>query len=228
MKKFILSLSILTILIFFDSCKKDKVAPVSASYNYFPTQQGKFVVYTVDSIVHRTDDNSNDDSVSYYHFEIKDVIDSSFYDLSGKKRQVILRYYKDSMNDWTLRNVWSQLLTSSAAYRYEDNVAYHKLAFPINSSIKWDGNDMNTEDEELYEYEELHSANTFNGLQFDSTITVLQRDDLYFIGSIYGKEIYAAGIGMIFHQRDELNFNGVGQVSSGTEYKMTVIDYGQQ
>jgi hypothetical protein len=124
--------------------------------------------------------------------------------------------------------VYSQLLTSSAAYRYEDNVAYHKLAFPINSSIKWDGNDMNTEDEELYEYEELHTANTFNSLQFDSTITVLQRDDLYFIGSIYGKEIYAAGVGMIFHQRDELNFNGVGQVSSGTEYKMVVIDYGQQ
>jgi hypothetical protein len=218
------------------SCKKDKVGePRPLSYHYFPTVQGTFVVYNVDSIVHRTDDNDNDDSVSEYHFKIKDVIDSSFTDLEGKTRQVVLRYYKDSITDWTLRSVWSQSLTTSAAYRYEDNVAYHKLAFPINSSIRWDGNDKNTEEEELYQYEDIHSAVSVTSvdyfsvsatLQFDSTITVLQRDDLYFIGSIYGKEIYAQGVGMIYHQRDELNFNGIGQVSTGTEYKMTAIDYG--
>jgi len=155
--------------------------------------------------------------------------------LEGKKRQVVLCYYKDSLTDWTIRNVWSQLLTSASAYRSEDNVSYHKLAFPINTSIKWDGNDMNTNDEELYSYEDIHSASTVSSLSynsvtttldFDSTITVLQIDELLFIGRTYGKEIYAENVGLIFKERDELSFNGVGQVSSGTEYKMTAVDFG--
>src|SRR4051812_15367581 len=235
MKKLIVSFLAVAFLVFFYSCKKDKKeTPASPSYNYFPTEQGKFVVYNVDSIVHRTDDNQNDDSVSRYHFQIKDVIDSSFYDLEGKKRQVIVRYYKDSITDWTLRSVWSQLLTSSAGYRYEDNIAYHKLAFPINSRIKWNGNDMNTDLEEMYSYEDIHSNSQLSStsfdsvattLQFDSTITVLQIDETLVISRTYGEEIYAENVGLIFKERDELNYQGP-QISSGTEFKMTVVDYG--
>jgi hypothetical protein len=224
--------------VFVYSCKKDKrIIPTQASYNYFPTEYGRYVVYNVDSTVHRTDDNQNDDSVSYYHFQLKDVIDSSFTDLEGHVRQVVLRYYKDSTMDWTLRNVWSQLLTSSGAYRYEDNVTYHKLAFPLSSSIRWNGNDMNTLEEEEYEYEDIHVWTELTSLsydsvsttvQFDSTIVVLQIDDLNVIERTYGQEIYAENVGMVFHQRDELKLNGVGNISEGTEYKMTAIDYGPQ
>jgi hypothetical protein len=236
MTKYLLAFVVIAVA-FVSSCKKDKrITPASASYNYFPTEYGRWVVYNVDSIAHRTDDNNNDDSVSTYHFQLKDVIDSSFLDLEGKMRQVIVRYYRSSLNpNWTLRNVYSQLLTSAAAYRFEENVAYHKLAFPINSSIEWDGNDMNTGDEELYSYEDIHSfasitSESFDfvstALDFDSTIAVLQIDELNFIERKYGKEIYAENVGMVFHQRDELSFNGAGQISHGSEYKMTVADYG--
>jgi hypothetical protein len=223
--------------VFIYSCKKDKrIIPVQASYHYFPTEYGKYVVYNVDSTVHRTDDQDNDDSISYFHFQLKYVIDSSFADLEGRTRQVVVCYYKDSTMDWTLRNVFSQLLTSSGAYTYEDNITYHKLAFPISSSIKWDGNDQNTNDEELYQYEDIHTSSELSSMsydsvvtniQFDSTIIVLQRDDVYVIGSVYGKEIYAENVGMVYHERDELEFNtSLNVTSSGTEYKMTAIDYG--
>src|SRR5438067_206237 len=126
MKKNALFLLAVALMVLFFSCSKDKILkPSSPSYNYFPTEQGKFVIYNVDSTVHRTDDGFSDDSVSHYHFQLKDVVDSSFYDLEGKKRQVLLQYYRDSLDtNWNLRNVWSQLLTTSAAYRYEDNVPY--------------------------------------------------------------------------------------------------------
>ena len=237
MRKQSLLLSVFAFAVLVFSCKKDKIIkPSSPSYNYFPTEQGKYVIYNVDSVVHSTNDNNNDDSVSTYHFQLKYVVDSSFNDLERKRRQVLAIYYRDSLNTtWTIRNVWSQLLTSSSAYRYEDNIPYHRLAFPINTTIRWDGNDMNTYDEEQYEYEDIHSSSEMSSmdfnhvtttLQFDSTITILQVDDLNFIEKIYGKEAYAENVGMIYHQRDELSFNGVGQISSGTEYKMTVQDYG--
>lgn len=235
MKQLKFILSVVGILALFYSCKEDKITLPVPSYNYFPTDYGRFVVYNADSIVHRTDDNNNDDSISYYHYQLKDVIDSTFPDLEGKKRQVILRYYKDSITDWTLRNVWSQLLSSSTAYRYEDNIAYHKLAFPISSSIKWNGNDMNTDVEELYSYQSIHSSSQVSSmsfdsvtttLQFDSTINVLQIDETLFIGRTYGVEIYAENVGLIYKERDELTYNGAQQISSGTEYKLTVMDYG--
>jgi hypothetical protein len=63
-------------------------------------------------------------------------------------------------------------------------------------------------------------------LQFDSTINVLQIDETLFIGRTYGVEIYAENVGLIYKERDELTYNGAQQISSGTEYKLTVMDYG--
>ena len=103
------------------------------SLNYFPTEIGAWVTYSVDSIYHAENDNLNDDSVYYSHSEIKEEIDSSFIDGSGQTVQVINRYYIiDPSNDWSIINVWTQYLTPYSAYRIENNIPLHKLAFPIN------------------------------------------------------------------------------------------------
>ena len=110
------------------SCKKESVEAPALSYNYFPTESGKYIIYDVDSIYHSETDNNNDDSVFSYHFQIKDKIDSSFIDLEGRLNQVRLRYHRD--NDtlpWQLTEVWTQYLSSTSAYLTEENIKYHKL-----------------------------------------------------------------------------------------------------
>lgn len=218
----ILSLSTLS----WFSCKKESVESQSLSFNYFPTEKGKFVIYDVDSIYHSENDNNNDDSVYSYHFQIKDKIDSSFIDLEGRLNQVRLRYHRN--NDtmpWQLTNVWTQYLSSTSAYVTEDNVKYHKLSFPINSTITWNGNDSNTEDEESYYYEYYHESDQLNGMSFDSTLSVIQIDENNFVETMYGNEIYAAGIGMIYKERNDLGKKN-GQVVKGLEYKMVVAGFG--
>jgi len=208
------------------SCGKESLELPSPSYNYFPTDLGRYVIYDVDSIVHSTDDNDNDDSVYYFHYQVKEVIDTPFIDGEGKERQVVVRYYRpDSTQAWSFNIVWSQTLSSTAAYRWEDNVPYHKMGFPISNEIQWNGNDKNTMNEEMYHYTDIHSSKSLNIFDFDSTITVIQRDDNNFVELIYGKEIYAAGIGMIFKERDDLRKSG-GMLVSGTEFKMTVNSFG--
>ena len=177
------------------SCKKEIVEAPALSFNYFPTEKGKFIIYNVDSIYHSESDNNNDDSVFSYQFQIKDKIDSSYIDLEGRVNQVRLRYHRDNDTmQWQLTEVWTQYLSTTSAYLTEENIKYHKLSFPINSSITWNGNDSNTEEEELYFYEYYHESDFINGLSFDSTLSVIQIDENNFVETIYGNEKYAAGV----------------------------------
>jgi hypothetical protein len=222
-----IALFIVVVTTFFGSCGKETLETGSPSYNYFPTAKGNFVVFDVDSIVHGTNDNENDDSVYYYHYQVKEVIDTPFTDGEGKQRQVVVRYYRaDSTQEWTINIVWSQQLTSASAYRWEDNIPYHKMSYPISYEIEWNGNDRNTLEEEMYHYENIHSAKSYGTLVFDSTLTIIQRDEDNFVETIYGEEVFAAGVGMIYKERKNLRKTS-GMVVSGTEFKMVVNSYGQ-
>lgn len=208
------------------ACKKESIIPASPSYNYFPDQRGRWVSYTVDSIYHGENDNNNDDSVYSFRFQVMETIDSTFLDGQGRPTQLVYRYKRQSSADeWSFVAVWTQTLTLTGAYRKEDNIAYHKLAFPINSSINWDGNAANTLEEEFYSYEDIHESLSLSGISFDSTLTVQQMDEDNFVEKIFGKEIYAAGVGLIYRERDELGKRN-GIVVKGLEYKMTLLDYG--
>ncbi len=211
---------------FVSSCKKETVLPKISSYNYFPTTNGKWVRYQVDSVYHSENDNNNDDSVYTFQFEVMEKLDSSFLDGEGKENQII-KYYRrtDSLSSWNFVNVWTQSLTPTAAYRSENNIRMHKLAFPINSSITWNGNDANTFDEEMYHYENINESGSYNSLFFDSTISVLQIDENNYVEKIYGKEVYATHVGLIYKERNELGKRN-GIVVKGFEVRMKVISFG--
>ena len=208
------------------SCKKETVVLPALSYDYFPIEEGRFIIYDVDSIYHSENDNNNDDSVYAYHFQIKDKIDSTFIDLEGRANQIRLRYRRDNDTmQWELSDVWTQYLSSTSAYLTEDNIKYHKLSFPINSTASWNGNDSNTEEEEIYFYDYFHEGDVINSLSFDSTLSVIQIDENNYVETIFGNEKYAAGVGMIYKERNDLGKTN-GQVVKGLEYRMVVVDYG--
>jgi len=219
--------SFLLVLLFsFTACEEETQEPIPYSYEYFPVTLGNYVIYDVDSVYHSDNDNNNDDSVYSWHFQLKEKIDSTFIDGQGRPAQRILRYRRDQSGDpWSFLNVWTQTRTTTAAYRFEENIILHKLSFPVNPDVSWDGNGSNILDEELYSYEDIHASKSFNTLVFDSTVSVLQHDDDNFVEKIYGYEVYARDIGLVYKQRDNLRKQN-GLVVFGTEYKMTVQSYG--
>ena len=223
---FLLFLLTLFLCFIATSCKKEKIIPGSTSYNYFPTEEGKYVVYSVDSVFHSDNDNNTDDSVYSWHYQVKELIGETFIDGEGRPVQILRRFRRDTESEeWVEVNVCTQLLTAAAVYRTEDNIAYHRLAFPINSSIQWDGNDANTLDVEMYSYENFHAPLEMNSFSFDSTLSILQVDEDNFVEKIYGEEVYANHVGLIYRVRDELRkVNGFPV--KGTEFRMQVIGYG--
>ena len=199
------------------------------NYHYFPLDSGSYIIYDVDSIVHDyADDNTaNPDSIRiYYHFQLKEKIDSSFTDGQGKKAWYVSRYKR--MNDtssWQFQNVWVAQTDEYSAQRVEDNMRYIKLALPVLKGKTWNGNAYNTIPEENYSYTEVHVPLSIAGFSFDSSVTVLQKEDINLIHQIFKQEKYVSGLGMVYKEVDSLNLNGYHDTTNGFEYRMTLKDY---
>ena len=60
--------------------------------------------------------------------------------------------------------------------KVEENERYIKLIFPVASGQAWNGNAYNSLGEQDYQYGNVNVPYSVNGLNFDSTATVLQDD----------------------------------------------------
>lgn len=229
-----LLLGLLLSLSFF-SCKEDSIEPsvLPGSQSYFPIQQGAWIEYDADSVVHLPLDDAGqvDTAIESYRFQLREVIDSSFIDGEGDTAFRINRYRRD--NDtlpWEFLHVWTVKRTNTSAERTEDNIRFVKLAFPIDTRTSWNGNAYNFFVEEVYVYRELYQQKAIGPFDFDKTVTVQQNDFRSNINRIFKQEVYALDIGLVRKQSDSLTIRllstGLPLILTGTEYMLTVRDYG--
>jgi len=80
-----------------------------------------------------------------------------------------------------------------------------------------------------YYYDSLHKPKLINNLSFDSTITVIQRDNENVVEYQKVKEIYATDIGLIYKRHIDLDINlsNILDINSGRELEMKVTAYGK-
>ena len=212
----------LILLGFLNSCNKD-VTPPDAGYGYFPTKIGNWIIYDVVSIEHDAPVNKHDTSI----IQIKEVIESIFFDNEHRETQRIERYTRNNdTQPWVIKDVWSSNLTASTAEKDEENVRFIKLTFPVKKGKTWDGNASNSLDVWNYQYTEVNVPYTINNLSFDSTVTVLQIDEENIVEKKHALEIYAKNVGMIYKELILLDTEIDGTITIGSELTMTIISYG--
>jgi len=191
------------------SCKKDQsVPPLNYGYNYFPNNVGHYVIYNVDSIVVNT---LHAQPLDTFKYQIKELIDSTFTDGSGRPTQKVIRYRRfDPTKDWVIEKVWSANLTSTTAERVEDNIRYVRLTFPINVNATWNGNVYNTipNDSWSYTYTSVDQPYTLGNNNFDSTLTVVEDSIRTGVSHRYYMEQYARNIGRISRKYIDLEDTG--------------------
>ena len=207
-------------------CKKDPATIVDLGYDYYPIQEGHWVIYNVDSIVY----NDFTNSVDTFQYQIKELIVSTYQDAEGRNTQRIERYKRINSGPWIIKDVWSSNLTSTTAERVEENTRYVKLAFPAKIGMSWDGNVANVISEWEYLYTTYDEAASVGLLSFDSVLTVLQRDqDLGALEKDYFVEMYAKNIGLIYKEAIHLEQDLVDPTwlnpERGYRYKMTVSSF---
>jgi len=223
-------------VVFFVSCKDEIENDPSGiedniQYRYFPLDPGSFIVYSVDSVIHRFDDDDTDNPdslIDNYHYEVMEAVDSSFIDGEGDTAWRISRYYRDSSSaDWIFSTLWTAKVTNQSAQRVEENIRYLKISFPIKLNKSWNGNYFNFLPEEDYTIQEVNAPINIGNFSFDSSMTVLETNDDNLLRRIFKESKYAYGIGLISRERDSLNLTDppFSQVKNGYEIRQTIIDY---
>ena len=211
-------------IILFFGCKKSNTESVNYYYSYFPLEVDAWIEYDVLDIIHS---QLGSDTAVY---QLKEIITEEFLDNEGRLTYRIERYWRDDSNaNWSIKDVWYSNKTTTTAEKVEENVRFTKLIFPINTAKYWDGNAFNNLEEWEYYYDSLHKPKLINNLSFDSTITVIQRDNQNVVQYEKVKEIFAVDIGLIYksHIDLDINLSNILDINSGRELEMTVTAYGK-
>ncbi|MFM7054018.1 MAG: hypothetical protein ACKOX7_04685 [Bacteroidota bacterium] len=220
-----LPLALLTLVI---SCKDDSAptpTPVQGLYfNYVPNEVGHTAVYNV-SLITKDEFTGNQDTLSY---QLKELIESEFTDLSGRKTQRLELYTRaDSTQPWVISDVWTANLLSDRYEKKEENITYVKLRFPLVEGNVWNGNLYNNLAAQEYSLTSLNTPSILNGLSFDSTLTVLQSDYEDLLEKSFAVEKYATGAGLIYKESIFIkkDFNNPGSIKAQTKYRQTLVSY---
>lgn len=217
-----LLLPILALLVF-ASCKDKQTFEepnIEYGYDYFPLELGSELTYLVDSTIYDPQE-ATVEIINNTTF-IKEIVVDTFRDEIGRLSYRIERFQRATVDDdWELTDVWSALRTDGQAERFEDNLRFIKMVFPVDDGDIWNGVahldvteeyqvagdrvaifkswDNNTEVLDVDQTEELKFLN------FDRVTTILLADEENLIEKRYGIEKYAAGIGLVHRELEIYN-----------------------
>lgn len=203
------------------ACSEKKIdlqSPAIASY--FPLQAGKFIEYKLDSTV--LTQFGRDTTVRSY--KVRDAVEAKITDARGREGYRIIRYLRDAAETLPFTPAYTFMAVNSNGdwiEFIENNLRFMKLRFPVREGFEWKGNsfiETNTLNSDVryladwtYRYLDVNKPFTLNGKTYDSTITILQRDEVipegpfnpqFFKQYDYSIEIYAKNIGLIYKNFD--------------------------
>ena len=188
----------IAILILFSGCKKNNNTTATFDTSYYPLNIKSWIVYDITTVKFEKDINGqmiyNDSS----HYLLKEIIDTSYIDFSGRLNFRIERYRKDSLNSsWQIKDVWTTCLTDYTALKNEENITYVKIKFPIEKNKTWNGNLYNTLNAQNYKITAMDAPETINNNFFQNVLSITQANTLNAIQKFYAYEKYAKNIGLI-------------------------------
>lgn len=224
--RYLLPIIVFSLLLYTSACKKDHpVKTIDLGYNYFPLEEGKWLIYDVDSIVH--DDNNQ--TIDTFNYQIKEVLTSSYLDNDGWRVYKVERYKRtgtaNNWNEWKLDKVWSTKKDNNLAIKTQENIPYVKFVFPPKTGKRWNGYayyDTTNFSDTVFQFVNVDVAYEINGLSLDSTAEILQFENVNFIEERTKKEVYARNIGLVYFELIDLDL----QRNAGVEYAEKLNSYG--
>lgn len=194
------------------SCDKKETLQVDQGQAYYPLNIGHYVSYQVDSFLY------NDASypiirVDTISYQIKELIDTIYKDNENRDAYRIIRYRRpDATASWEIDRIWSIVRNATNIVKNEDDLHFIKLVFPTTEATVWAGNSLIVTDNENeylkdwpYTYLDVGASLTYNGLSFDTCLSVSQINSENLIEKKYSVEQYAKNVGLIYK---ELKFLG--------------------
>ncbi len=238
----------LVVLFMFSSCKDESTFEdpiIDETLEYFPIAIGKSITYQVDSIIY--DPTESIVLVDTNRVYIREVVVDTFRDEVGALIYRIERYQAyDSNFDWEIKDVWSASISDTRAERFEENLKFVKMVFPVTDGDIWDGNvfiDETTifsiagESIEIfkswfYEVLSVDEPEEIGDFAFDQVTTISQADEENLIERRYSIEKYAKGVGLVYREMEiydtqeiDETIPWVDKADKGFKLVMVVIDH---
>lgn len=215
MKRFAVAAFVVAMFTFLYSCNKVSETITSASItDYYPLQTGKTYLYRLDSTIIAPFGTA----LIVKSYQAKDSIESTFADNLGRQSFRIFRYTRDTLGiqAWRFAATYVATPTDQTLEYVDNNLRFIKLHTPIKEGYTWPAHTfINTSVDPLkflmgwnYEYQNVGQSYTVFNKTYDSTLTVLQKDETLpqtFNKDVYnekslGTEVYAKGIGLIYKE----------------------------
>ena len=216
------------------SCKKKTTATLNLGYDYFPLENGNYIIYRLDSLYY----NDFTGSIDTFRFEVKEKVTETYTDAAGQSTARIERYYrKSSSENWEIQDVWTANLNPSSAEKTEENQRFVKISFPAKKNIVWDGNRFNALGRQDYKIESAGQALNLASVSFDSTLLVKQKADSNLIRLEVAYEVFAKKIGLVYKKfvyledRDSIvDYTKPlrSRVDYGFDYTYTYLTHGKE
>lgn len=210
------------------SCKPSEVVPDPAilGYDYAPLDSGRFFIYNVVSVKY--------DPVNtvYDTFELKEEI-AEAYQFGDEIRHVVKRFKReDSLSPWPSQpdSVWSISRDAYQLVKVENNIRFIKLIFPLEEGKRWNGNALNSSDEDDYQMERPGQPYSIDSDVYAETVKVVQNDNENKIDKDYRIEVYAKNIGLIYIEKEVVDYDqtmiGAQVIVNGIKYIQKLKSYG--
>lgn len=216
------------VVLVLQACAGDDEQPIAGS-RYFPLQKGNFWIYAVEEVIY-----SPFQATQFLNYELKFAVVDSFQTQTGEYTYVIHRSTRpDESETWTFLDTWSARVNAAQLIVQEGNTAFVKMEFPPALNRSWNGNRLNTLEEDVYRISAFQvPVELENGLVFMNTLTVMQEDEINNVFQDQRQEQYAADVGLIFISRYVIEFDqetfGERIPESGSEYVQRLIAYGKE
>ncbi|NNV57891.1 hypothetical protein [Limnovirga soli] len=206
------------LMVLMGCAKQSATVQFPALSDYLPLQTGRVLVYRLDSSLIPLD--GSDLVVKSYH--AKDSIADTITDGMGRLTYRMYRFVTDTLETQPWQNIGTFLITANAQtveLLDDKNRRFVILTQPLRDGFTWPGNAyIDTKsatspfqfmDGWRYQYTQFNQPITLDDALLDSTITVLQRDEISPPGPFepqnyqqrnYAVEIYAKGIGLVYKE----------------------------
>ena len=222
--KNILFFSLLTIL-FFACSNDDDNLPESINklgQSYYPLEIGQIKIFQADSIIY-DDFNNSIDTLSFFR---KEELVDTFTNTSGEKVFISRLSFRfaDTL-PWIVQKDFIQKRSIQRAVLAVDNLIQVPLTFPIAKNKIWDLNALNTRAEQNLRYREVFVPFQREGVQYDSAVIVLHRDEENLIERFFTEEVYAPRRGLVYRKDIALDTELDGEIRKGFEASLLLIEF---
>lgn len=215
-------------------CSSERTEPDKnlLGYQYYPLEVGDFRIYDVQEInfsLLEGGDTSN--------FQLKEVVQDYHQQIEDDTSYYLYRYSRSfDTEDWKLDSVWTARKDVRRVVVTESNVAYIKLVFPFTDGLSWDANGMNADEPELYSVNKTGEAFQKEGENFQSTVTIVERNNMdTVIQERYRESVYALNIGLVYKELRYIDYCatnveclGLGIIEGGRKYIQLLKEYGKE